>query len=348
MILSPTQLGVQLWEVAHASTGLPWWAAIPVATVGFRTVLMPLSLRAYAASSYLALLHRAFGLSREVGDAVAVAEAQERRQRVEVAASASVSEASAVASTSSDSSIGGSSGSSGGSNNDSTTVVDGARALGRMELVRHVVAHLRKESKLPSFAWYVANAAVQVPIAVSLTLALRRMCDSLWPGLTSEGVLFFTDLTAPPVYLQTLSTPYGTAGAILPLALMLLYSSAVDRSRGGSSPGINMALKLCAIPLYITALQQPHAVLLYWLSHAATQLGIYQVAALAEPSHGSSTAATAQTNQGGGSVDDLLLVLSDSYDKAGNKAAARACLQALSVRQPGLASVHERLKQLDK
>lgn len=50
---------------------------------------------------------------------------------------------------------------------------------------------------------------------------------------------------------------------------------------------------------------------------------------------------------GDASLDDLLLVLSDSYEKAGNKAAARACLQALSVRQPGLGSVQERLKQLD-
>lgn len=76
-----------------------------------------------------------------------------------------------------------------------------------------------------------------MPIVISLTLALRRMCDSLWPGLTSEGALYFTDLTAPPVYLQTLSTPYGTAGAILPLGLMLLYASAVDRSRGGERSG---------------------------------------------------------------------------------------------------------------
>lgn len=160
MILSPTQLGVQLWEVAHASTGLPWWAAIPVATVGVRTMLMPLSLRAYAASSYLALLHRAFGLSREVGDAVAEAEATERRQRGESAGSASVSEGSAVAGETSASSSGSSPHSTGRKRN--AAVVDGARALGRMELVRHVVAHLHKGSNAPSLSWYVANGAVQV------------------------------------------------------------------------------------------------------------------------------------------------------------------------------------------
>ncbi|KAG2433575.1 hypothetical protein HYH02_012691 [Chlamydomonas schloesseri] len=224
-----------------------------------------------------------------------------------------------------------------------STVIDGAHALGRVELVRHVLAHLRKDSMTPPFGWYFANAAVQVPVVISLTLALRRMCDSLWPGLTSEGALYFTDLTAPPVYLQTLSTPYGTAGAILPLALMLLYSSAVDRSKGGSSPGINMALKLCAIPLYIAALQQPHAVLLYWLTHATTQLGVYQVVALTQPKP---TAFQEASSKGVESVDDLLLVLSASYEKAGNKAAARACLQALAVRQPGLGTVEERLKQL--
>ncbi len=72
-------------------------------------------------------------------------------------------------------------------------------------------------------------------MALFLTLALRRMSENLWPGLTSEGALYFPDLTAQPLYVATLSTPYGTAGAILPLALVLLYVSIADRAAAGGS-----------------------------------------------------------------------------------------------------------------
>lgn len=68
---------------------------------------------------------------------------------------------------------------------------------------------------------------------VSLTLALRQMCDALWPGMASEGGLLFKDLTSPPVILQTLSTPFGTAGAILPLAIFFVYLSVLELSAGG-------------------------------------------------------------------------------------------------------------------
>lgn len=59
------------------------------------------------------------------------------------------------------------------------------------------------------------------------------MCASLWPGLVSEGPPFCKDLTAPPVYLQTLSTPCGTMGAVIPLGITLLYISSIDLSAGG-------------------------------------------------------------------------------------------------------------------
>ncbi len=59
------------------------------------------------------------------------------------------------------------------------------------------------------------------------------MSDNLWPGLTSQGLPPFTDLTAPPLILSTLSTPFGTAGTLIPLGLALMYNSAVDRSAGG-------------------------------------------------------------------------------------------------------------------
>ncbi|KXZ57013.1 hypothetical protein GPECTOR_1g915 [Gonium pectorale] len=342
LVLSPTQLGAQLWEGAHSASGLPWWAAIPAATLAVRGALLPLSLKAYAASANVTLLHRAVTASRSVAEAVAEADEQRRgeRERKEDAAEGDKAEAQS------------SSGRGGG--NGSAVAVG---ALGRVDLVRRVAAHMRAQHSVPSFAWYLANAAVQVPLAVSLTLALRRMCDSLWPGLTGEGLLYFTDLTAPPVYLQTLSTPFGTAGAILPLGLVLLYVSAMDRSAGGRSPGINIALKLLSLPLYCAALLQPHAVLLYWGSTAACQMGLYAAAdrmpalrraagvpeGLLAPPAETDDASAADTAV---PLEALLLSLAESYAKSGNKVAAAACLEALLTKQPGNTQAEERLRAL--
>ncbi|GIL86695.1 hypothetical protein Vretifemale_14945 [Volvox reticuliferus] len=360
LVLSPTQLGVQVWESAHAASGLPWWAAIPVCTLAVRGALFPLSLRAYGASANIALLQRAFGLSGAVAEAVAAAKQQaveqgrgEGEQRAGEGARAGWQgdgEASAHQHDSSNSSR------SGGST--------GRWQLGRLDLVRRVFHHLRAQQGAPSFGWYVGNVMVQVPLLVSLSLALRRMSDTLWPGFTAEGLMYFQDLTAPPMYLQTLSTPYGTAGAILPLAIVLLYVSAADRSAGGSSPGIHIALKLLALPLYCVALLQPHAVLVYWLAQAATQLGLYELTArlpalrraagvpellvTCSRDGAGNTAGIGEEGQteDAGILDELLIALSESYIKSGNTAAARICLEAILARQPGHEAAAERLRAL--
>ncbi|GIL51735.1 hypothetical protein Vafri_7664 [Volvox africanus] len=162
LVLSPTQLGVQLWESAHAVSGLPWWAAIPACTLAIRCTLLPLSLRAYAASSNIALLQRAFGLSGVVAEAVAAAEQQAgeqgRQEKGEQQGGAAgkgagagqrvVGEATAHQPHSRNSSR------SGGS--------IGGWELGRLDLVRRVFHHLRAQQGPPSFGWYVGNVMVQV------------------------------------------------------------------------------------------------------------------------------------------------------------------------------------------
>eukprot|EP00983_Pelagomonas_calceolata_P021093 662013-Pelagomonas_calceolata.AAC.3 len=70
------------------------------------------------------------------------------------------------------------------------------------------------------------------------------MCASVWPGLDSEGILYFKDLTNPPVFLETLSTPCGTAGAVLPLALVLLYARTLSSSLAGAQSGAHSLLAL--------------------------------------------------------------------------------------------------------
>ncbi|EFJ48647.1 hypothetical protein VOLCADRAFT_117564 [Volvox carteri f. nagariensis] len=358
LILSPTQLGVQWWEGAHTATGLPWWAAIPTTTLLLRGALMPLSLRAYAASA------NAVAAAAEQQCQAQRRQAQEEEQRegerqlagkaggagVGAPGEQQVGVQTQLGPSSSGSSGTKSSNASGGGNGGGSSTA-GAE-LGRMDVVRRVFNHLRHLHGVPSFGWYLGNTAVQVSLVVSLSLALRRMSDSLWPGFTGEGLLYFQDLTAPPVYLQTLSTPYGTAGAILPLALVLLYVSAADRSAGGSSPGIHIALKLLVVPLYCTALLQPHAVLLYWMAQAASQLGIYELAARLPPLRRAARvpelllAPRSHTSNAGPTVDEILLELSESYAKAGNTTAARTCLNALLTRQPLHQQAVKRLQAL--
>lgn len=64
LLFSPTQLGVQLLEAVHSSTGLPWWASIPATALALRTLLAPLSLKAKAASANIVLLHHSFSEAR--------------------------------------------------------------------------------------------------------------------------------------------------------------------------------------------------------------------------------------------------------------------------------------------
>lgn len=118
---------------------------------------------------------------------------------------------------------------------------------------------------------------VQVPIFLALTSALRQMSTGMWPGLSTEGLPFYTDLTSPAVFLETMSTPFGSAGAVLPLAITLAYINIIDRSSGGAegpalqltSPIIatlshspsNQALSVCAcvIPVPLVT-HQSHSV----------------------------------------------------------------------------------------
>lgn len=70
MVLSPAQLGCALLNFTHAASGLPWWASIPLAAFGVRTLLLPLSLRAKAASANLILLNQSLEKAKLLRDAL--------------------------------------------------------------------------------------------------------------------------------------------------------------------------------------------------------------------------------------------------------------------------------------
>ncbi|GFH13368.1 uncharacterized protein HaLaN_09239, partial [Haematococcus lacustris] len=142
-----------------------------------------------------------------------------------------------------------------------------SRSLGRLLLVRAIYQQLQSRQQLPSLYWWASNAVVQTTVFLSLSSALARMAAALWPGLTSEGPWLLQDLSSPPLYLATLSTPFGTLGSLLPLAIVLTYLRALDAAPSAQVPGILAALRLVALPYYCSALLQPNAVL---LGHSAT------------------------------------------------------------------------------
>lgn len=132
-----------------------------------------------------------------------------------------------------------------------------------------IYRHYQRQAGVPSFAWYCLNVSVQIPFFLYLSFSLKHMCFELWPGLQKEGLPFFVDLTLPSVVLSDYSTPYGTAGAVFPLLLVLSYASSLEKAAATANPGLGVLLKLVTIPYYCLSLIQPQAVLLVWLTNQA-------------------------------------------------------------------------------
>jgi hypothetical protein len=59
----------------------------------------------------------------------------------------------------------------------------------------------------------------------------------MWPGLDSEGLAWFADMTRPAVEWGTWETPFGVAGALLPLAIFGCYVRTVEYTSVGGCHG---------------------------------------------------------------------------------------------------------------
>jgi hypothetical protein len=76
----------------------------------------------------------------------------------------------------------------------------------------------------------------QVNVFLSMSAALRHMSAAMWPGLDSEGLTWFVDMTKPAVEWGTWATGYGVAGALLPLAVFGVYVRTLEYSAVGACP----------------------------------------------------------------------------------------------------------------
>lgn len=70
----------------------------------------------------------------------------------------------------------------------------------------------------------------QVPVLITLVMAVRRMALQAWPGFDSGGVLWFQDLTLPALAFHPLSAPLGALGIAVPAITAVALIANVDRA----------------------------------------------------------------------------------------------------------------------
>jgi hypothetical protein len=161
--LNPVMIGTQCWELMHAATGLPWWASIPLTTLALRTALLPLTVKARAATVNFALIPKASAASRVLWQRMQ----QEQQQAAAAAGSAPSS--------------GGGGGGAG---------ARGGKAVTRNQLTKQYLMYMRKQHGTPTTWWYSVNALVQVwrPVAaVSRERAPRQLLCCVIARLTASA-----------------------------------------------------------------------------------------------------------------------------------------------------------------
>ncbi|KAL3155998.1 hypothetical protein ABBQ32_012987 [Trebouxia sp. C0010 RCD-2024] len=157
----------------------------------------------------------------------------------------------------------------------------------RQQQLQHTyqnAARLLKEHSLPSPLWIVAAPLAQIPVFLTVVMAVRRMSASAWPGFGTGGLFWFTDLCEPALKLAAASAPLGSIGVLLPAGVALAMFANIQRSFGAtpSAPGsavmvwvmgnIRLLLEWLTVPLFIIALQLPQGAVLYWLVSSLTAL----------------------------------------------------------------------------
>jgi hypothetical protein len=171
-LLSPAVLGCSVWEMVHSASGLPWWASIPLTTLGLRTLLLPLTLKAKSAGLNFVLAQHATQTATNLVEQWRQQQEAAQQPRAQPAAAPSSSSSSASsssgrgASSRAASSSSSSSSSSGGSSS-RLVGLGGGQALqlkrpSRWRLTRMYYRYYRKQHGTTSLWWWTANVAVQV------------------------------------------------------------------------------------------------------------------------------------------------------------------------------------------
>lgn len=275
-------------EVVHTTTGLPWWASIPLCTLTMRLALLPLSIRqaTIIRTNYAIYNEAVMVTDRKIGE----------QWRVTSSSHASITHPSSSTSSSNKEEKSGTM---------PAPQLSAAQKFHRTRLILSTFSELRKKCDIPHPSWILINPLIQLPPFVATGVALRMMAGAHWPGLDTQGILWFPDLTLVPLVVESLEQPMGPSGFILPsiLVAMTLTSlrmgfgatnasklyedkadaeaNAVKGQEGNKADPLGTFLKVLPPVLYSLAIlngyfkvQLPHAALLHWLSASGFTLGL--------------------------------------------------------------------------
>lgn len=141
-LIHPVVLGCSFWESIHSLTGLPWWASIPVATLGLRTALLPFTIKAKSAGLNFVLAQQATETATNL---------LEHWKQQQAASGSSSSAASSSGS-----------GSGGSSNSLGLGRSEELKRPSWLRLTRMYYRYYRKQHGTTSLWWWSGNIAVQV------------------------------------------------------------------------------------------------------------------------------------------------------------------------------------------
>jgi len=149
--LNPLVVSTQAWEAIHAATGLPWWASIPLTTVALRTLLLPFTIKAKAATVNFALIQQASNSASMLA-----------QQMGHEAQGASAGASSSTSTSSKDGSAAkGSSRAAPAPAGQAAPSVHGS-PMQRLRLAAKYYRYLRRQHHTPSMWWYNSNVLLQV------------------------------------------------------------------------------------------------------------------------------------------------------------------------------------------
>ncbi|RCI03318.1 Mitochondrial inner membrane protein oxa1l, partial [Rhizopus stolonifer] len=116
---------------------------------------------------------------------------------------------------------------------------------------------------------------VQMPVMISFFMAIRSMADVPVPGLSNEGILWFTDLSA--------KDPYYILPAISAAGMMAVLEAGTETGAANpQSKGMKNVFRGLSLAVVPFTAWMPSGVFVYWITSNA--FSIAQILALKSPS----------------------------------------------------------------
>ncbi|XP_021734418.1 ALBINO3-like protein 2, chloroplastic [Chenopodium quinoa] len=127
----------------------------------------------------------------------------------------------------------------------------------------------------PSYLWFLASFAVQIPCFILWMASIRKMSLDLYPGFDTEGILWFQNLT---------EVPNGPFGPILPLLIAGLHfcniqinfrSSFASEEKGMLQLLAKLYkryLEFLTLPMLFLGFHMPQGSHVYWVTNSSLSL----------------------------------------------------------------------------